>query len=644
MTASQGNERIDQIYFGWSHDGVELGVLATSFNEPDERRWLGILQDHIRLEQVPGTKLPPHAWSMLHCDGNVALLRRTRDGFSSGRTDSHALIGPAAALDATVALGLTGWKGWQDKPPGDRWMPMLASQTLANAADLKPLHTGVLRREHDLGVVLARLLESPHAPLSIIGCPDEDRLAMVWGLRAAVDSYLHRHGITRHWTFSTYEDQHDVHVRGLPEVVFLPTWPASAAEVHRVIVDLDGEPPIGPHAEFARDLVAQFLHGTPAPATPQRHEEPGRQPVAVSVGAARHDNEHEQPTGPTPPAGSGPPNPGLATAAPQQAGYNGRSGRRDAAQNPSPVVRVAQQAWSTGQKSVAALLRAKTVWEFDAALQTLESQEQHRRRQLRDALDLTAVDHIVYFVEISAREKLLGRLLRAMYGPAMEDLAQPDAHKHAAKLITRGESHQLAMMLGRFASAHGGGRLRDLAVQRWETAGDAGVVLPTGLATRALRLRRRNRYLPAAAALTALFLLVVVFLLGRAAGSSGSALARDTTTTPPATVQPGGLLPDASGLVSSGQAAITPGENMTIYAFVRIGNAYQPQSPCSPRDQIGWVCQVRPNPPTGQGTHPVLVAVEVPRDEQPELNNLAEHRRFIDSRRDTWGQEVPVRA
>jgi hypothetical protein len=264
MTEPAPNGVVHQAFFGWSHDAGGMALFSHSFPRPDEAtRWMRRLEAHLRLIPVPGEELPSRALSYFtYEDGSAAVLHRVNAGYTHGRNYSHALIGSSATLNVTAALGLGSWKGWQARPPPSGMVPIPAALFPAAEAAAQRLRPLAERRERELVVGLTRLLDNPRDPLSIIGCLS-DRLAMVWGLREAADDYLRQLGQHRSWSFSTYEDRHDVTVEGLPEIVFLAAEPPGAAVVHRTIVELDRYPAVSPNITLASELVSKLLRGTP---------------------------------------------------------------------------------------------------------------------------------------------------------------------------------------------------------------------------------------------------------------------------------------------------------------------------------------------------------------------------------------------
>ncbi|MEU5261134.1 hypothetical protein [Amycolatopsis sp. NPDC021455] len=501
MNQFEPSDVVDQLFFGWSPSGGQK-ILADSFDSLDEvDRWSNRLKTHVRLHPVPGTELPREALSYFSFDDSTAaVLRRVAGGPSSARNYSHAMVGSVAALDFPVALSLQKWRGWREIPPPDERMNQLPARTLSEAAvaaNDRLLRPRAMHLERRLVLVLSRLLDDPGRPLSIIGCPAEDRLAIVWGLREAADDHLRSLGWgARRWSFSTYEHKHDVSRVGLPEVVFLPANPVDAAVVDRTTVDLGGELPENSSSVLAGQLVAHVFRGTPRPAITPVSSRPGKDTLSP-------------PTRPTQATSYEPP--GAVDGSWPQGQARREPGHRG----------LGHLAKRGGDEQIRALLTATSVREFEERLCTLEAAAggPQARAMLRSALDVDAVDSATRFAEVTAREEFFGRLLQAAYGKKFEDLREPAARDHAAELVLESRSDQLAMMVGEYAVKAGSDRkssekLRDAAFRRWVAAGRSEPLPPTGSIARALQAARRGARLPVAIVIATLTLAAAVFLAG----------------------------------------------------------------------------------------------------------------------------------
>jgi hypothetical protein len=575
MTEHRPNDVIHQAFFGWSHDAGKLDLIAHSYqHDPEATRWLRKLEAHIRLQPDRNSTVPPEAMSYLDfTDGSVVVLRRVGVGHSIGRNNSHALIGSAAVLTVPVALGLGGWSGWQDKSPPTQFLQTIPAASLAGVADLaEQLRPQAERWESQLSIVLTRLLDDPDSPLSIIGCPDKDRLAMVWALRGVADGYLRQqYRQSRKWSFSTYEVRHDNTVARLPEIVFLPEKPEGAAPVDRAIIDLNRAPVSSHNRTTAEELVANFFHGTPLAA-----QESVRETVTVGSGAVAYDVEH---------AGPVEPQPGANDVTHHQVRTDGH--------------------WAPDQGAVqierhpaAILLSARSVREFQGELNRLAAQGRHNRKKLRAALDVKTMNQAVGFVETDARLELLNRLLEVVYGPGFEDLRDPDAVDHAAMLVNRSQSEQLAMMLAGAAARAGRQKIFAAAFDRWAAGGYSSGLVPTGRSAQLRRWARRSRRLSIVSAVAAVALLVTFFLLGFVVGrpaavqqnpsDSGQQAAPSISTAQlpnePAGADPGQQAADV--VVTTSPAA--QGQLLT---FIKNGEKYYPQSLCTSQDHTTWLCK-----------------------------------------------------
>jgi hypothetical protein len=471
VTGPHPRERIDQVFFGWSqYDGAQT-ALADSFGDRDERQhWLHNLRSHLRLQRMTGAELPKSALSYFtFADGKAALLRRVTVGVTAGRNNSHALIGLSEVLTPRVALGLHTWTGWLADPPSGPLSPVPAD--LAGKAAVqadKKLFPVVEAHSNTLVPILAGVLADPRSPITVIGCPEELKAAMIWALVEI--SERSPIGLVDR-TFSTYEKQHDGGDRP-PHILFLPERPYDRTEVSRTIVDLLQPVAAGRDAEQARILCQQL--------------------VADDWGRAAHRPVPSEPVR-------------------------------------GPVV--AGTPASTEEALVVALREAYTLRDFDRVLTELEQRPASRRHLVRSALTATALDTAALRVEVTFRDELLGRLLEAAYGPDLGDLEDPRAQKHAAELVTGGDSEQLALLL---ATAKGAARTRipDEAFRHWTERARNTRSEPAAPLVGRVRNARHARYLPVAVAIAVAAVLVAAFLSGLIMGGlrNGTAAAGDPPT------------------------------------------------------------------------------------------------------------------
>jgi hypothetical protein len=511
VTDPQSDRFVQQAFFGWSHDVNSLVLLAHSFaTEEEGHRYERILGPHIRLQPVGNNAVPFQALSYIEFgNGTVAVLRRVRAGYSSGRNNSHALIAPGSVLDVQVALGLGDSPVWKDEVTPGQPMPPLSADHFTGGAAFDRLTKRSAEFERDLVTVLTRLLDNIEEPLSVVGCPDADRLAMVWALGLASDQYLRDElGVARRWTFSTYEDRHDVSIERLPEMIFLPAKPLSAAVVRRTIVDLGREPVESPNTARAAQLIDAYLKGVAYTKPKQVRQTSGAAPGQVPPNSVSHSGVLL--------ADGSPAQGGLRTSVAGLGPDEPRRLHEGVRERPSPR----KQTVPAEHNPAAALLRARSVLEFDAELERLEmaAHLRHHREELREVFDLGALDTVTNFAEITAGREFLLRLLTVMYGPRFQDLGEPGVLKHATGVIRNCRSDQLAVLLGESAVQKDGEAVRRAAFERWAAAGTPGKPPLTRRAARAMRPARRGRFLPVVAAVAAIALLGIVFLLGFLAG------------------------------------------------------------------------------------------------------------------------------
>lgn len=256
---------LDQIVFG-RRESSGLVVLASSFDDSQLEWWEGALDTHIRLSQFHGKPPPPTALSYFRFgEGRAAVLRRRDEPGAAGRNASHALVGSADMLSPQVALGLDGWS-WSTALPTTTRLERVDGDDVVRVglAAHDHLRIDALDRATNITAVLACLLQDPQASVSIVGCPDRDRIPLLWALHAAASTYLAAHGVTRAWTFSTYETEHSGAARDTPEILFTPEGvDATAFVVRRVLIDLAKPPQTSPEAtNLARRLLECCWQGS----------------------------------------------------------------------------------------------------------------------------------------------------------------------------------------------------------------------------------------------------------------------------------------------------------------------------------------------------------------------------------------------
>ncbi|WP_158851428.1 hypothetical protein [Saccharothrix deserti] len=662
MTAPRSGDVIHQAFFGWSYDTTGHTIIASSFegfggSEGEEhRRWLARLKDHVRLQPVDSVDPPQSALSYLLFGDTAVAMRRVRRGHSVGRGNAHALIGPASVLDVSRALGLgmlppERWI-WEDTVDSGIRLATIAPTYFDDVPDVDDrLRAQIAKYRTELVTVLARLLDDPADPLSVIGCPDQLRPAMVWALRAAADQYLARQSSHhRRWSFSTYEDRHDSSVENLPEIVFLPVQPSTTGVVRRAIVNLDRPPVQRRHTDVADRLVAElfgegvvpvvavggnaavrpeFLQHPDSSGRPDRTDRSDEGVRDMSF-PGRRDHQPSIPYQPTP-GEPVPPRP-VHASVPHSA-------------VPSSAVPTRE----VRAKGVDPLIAARSLRDFTTHLERLK-RDPWRREQLREVLDVRAVDTVTRFVEVDARHELLHTFLQVLYGPGFEDLERRDGRKHAAKLVAKCQSDQLATMLGSGAWQGGNDEISKAAFERWSQGSRPSA--PVGHIARKLESARRSRRYPVVLAGVVVAVLAVVFLVGVLVGDSGSGEPAVASTVEPSSqvpVQPTTEAPapttvDAPASLAEGTVEIRlPSGSAKVFAFVRVDDSYYPQGVCESEGGQGdrWRCVKVHEPLAKPGSRPELVAASVPGAQVQSLSDAAKNREAVERDRE-WGEPTPV--
>ncbi|WP_439656033.1 hypothetical protein ACSHWB_26760 [Lentzea sp. HUAS TT2] len=601
-------EVIDEAFFGWSLTAGEHTIISCSLSPELAEMWRARLQDHVRLQPVPGFPTPQSALSYLEfSDGSAAVLRRVRQGYTEGRENTHVLIGSQTALGASLALRLEHWDGWKSTAPhggmGTTAAPYLAS--VAGSED--ELLTRARPLEMQLVEALVRLLEYPGRPLSIVGCPDHYRVPMAWALHRAAKRHLEQtFNQGRRWTFSTYQERHGAGIDNLPEVVFLPAMPSDGEQHNRTVVRLDEL--VATNSQFtdiARQLVAGLFHGAQQQASPPRQPVNRVHPAPVDV-----------------PSGGVRLQPSAV-----------------AVSTPSPM----RTASNTADALSGPLLGAQTADAFLTALRTLAADKD--RGPLRSVMNVDEVNRAVEFVEINTRFEMLTRLLEVLYGPDCQDLKGPDeALAHAARLVENCRSDQLALMLGRAAAKHKRPTVYERVLERELHLGGPLKPGPRNRVKGVLSWvgKRRQRF---ALVAVAAFLLLVAGLIG------GYLLGQPETVAAPATPVPSTAAPTTTtdppvSQLKSGTVQVAADvRTQQVFAFVQVGDRYFPQGACAALD-IGsstWSCEQSYTPAVSAGADPALVAVVVQAGQVEGLLGLAAQRKGVPWTTG-WSSQVPVKS
>lgn len=215
--------------------------MAASGAPKQTARWGRQLEPFVRLHPYESRHPPEHALSYLRLgDDNAAVVYRWAGDSAPGRNDARALIGPSTILTVPTSLALESWPGWRAYTPGTLLRPL----TGADIARMSEVGERDLQQRlpflHDaLEIVLGRILELPDQPVSILGCPVQDRPAMVWALHRIAGGHLAAGGMRRDWSYSTYEDDHDDLAPGWPGIGFLPGAPRRQSAVSRNVINLE---------------------------------------------------------------------------------------------------------------------------------------------------------------------------------------------------------------------------------------------------------------------------------------------------------------------------------------------------------------------------------------------------------------------
>lgn len=263
---------VEQAYFRRT-DGGSVTVVASSLDgEQTALSWTELVGPQLGADASESRHTPAFRY-VTFPDGFAAVLRRSGSPFEPGVVDTHALLGLSAQLTPAVALTTASWAGWRDAPPVDPAMARLRADDLDVPDAAAALRTTALSRSDLLARSLAWLLQSPRAPLGLVGCAEEDRIALLWGLHTIAHPLL----AGRPWTFSTAGDPDGT---GEPaSITFLSPGSAGAQAGDRLVVDLRRDQGASPHNEYrANALVYCYEFGVDPPGV---DEAPAVLPVPV---------------------------------------------------------------------------------------------------------------------------------------------------------------------------------------------------------------------------------------------------------------------------------------------------------------------------------------------------------------------------
>jgi hypothetical protein len=271
---------LEQAGFRLDGDGNASVVASSLDSEQAELGWLGLINPHLGFVELPDSPSCVHAFSYLVFPGGfAAVLRRTRDADRPDSVNARALLGPASELTAAVALSTVDWPHWGDQPTADRRLPRLRSEEVRVPEARDRLRTRALSRGDMLARSLAWMLQAPRTPLGLVGCPEEDRLALAGALVEIAAPVLPE----REWTFSTHADTAESDRPAA--ITFFTAPPGPAAAAARVVIDLTHDQGASPQNEYrANALVYRYEYGIDPPgvaAAPAVLPVPAPVPVAA---------------------------------------------------------------------------------------------------------------------------------------------------------------------------------------------------------------------------------------------------------------------------------------------------------------------------------------------------------------------------
>lgn len=415
-SASTATTAVMEQMFVHRTEGGTTSVLASSFDdEQTELAWIDPLGPYLSVSGATDTSKPAHSLSYFTFPGGfAAVLRRSWNAGRPGTVDAHVLLGPVEQLTPAVAMAAQDWSGWRDEPPIDRRMPRLRLHELHVPDTAARIRTRALVQGDMLARALAWLLQSPRAPLGLLGCPEEDRIALVWALLEIASPLLSQ----RAWTFCTHGDvdQDD----SATAITFFDTPPARMAATERIIVDLRRDQGASPQNEYrANALVYRYEYGVDPP----------------NADAA---------TAPLSTAASVPAAP--IQAAPRKSGYSA--------------------GWAV--ELVQGIITARDERSLDGALIELEFAVAglDDRHEVRTALESAgwAASAIHRQIPFYRREVVYGRIVQVAFGATGLSPTVPGALADAQRLAESSDSDELVRALARACE---GDQLAPALARRW---------------------------------------------------------------------------------------------------------------------------------------------------------------------------------
>jgi hypothetical protein len=416
---------VEQAYFRLAADGT-VTVSSSSLTDPRAvAGWTELLEDHLGAPAPPG--VPAITYVTLP-GGYAAVLRRRRH--PAGDIAVHALLGLPRELTPVFALTSPGWACWRDTQPTEATLPRVNPAAVPVPDAGRALRAQALRQAELLAAALAWLLQAPHSPIGLVGCPDGDRMPLLWALLEIGRTQHARSIIDRPWTFSTHGDP--APTAPPADLTFLDATDDPRRATGRIVVDLDGEHSAGPQkVNEAFAMLYRFEYGVD-PVEPLR-------PSAATAGTGPAQPRPQPPSQPQPSSQHAPTGP---------------------APLPAPAGRYAEL--------VHDLVDARTGAQVRSALDQLEftvtglDQRDGLRAELESAgFGLATIER---HVPAGTRDRELDRLVRVAFGASAPGRQTSAARADARRLTMTAESDDVVRALARAAE---GDDLAPALAQRW---------------------------------------------------------------------------------------------------------------------------------------------------------------------------------
>jgi hypothetical protein len=442
---------VEQAFLRRDDDGT-CRVLASSLADADAvSGWTGLVESYLGPVDESGDQAHRSLSYRTFPSGFAAVMCRTSHPDRPGVVDTHALLGLAEQLTATVALLTSQWRGWRTEQPAEERMDRLRVEELDSPETAEQLRSRALADGDLLARSLAWLLQTPQAPLGLIGCPEDRRVALLWGILAVASPKLNG----RDWSFSTHEPPESP--AGPPGVAFLSVAPDDVGS--RTVVDLRRPQAASPQNEYqANALVYRYEYGADPPGL---DDAPAVLPVPV----------------------------------------------------PAPPPRAAAPALRPRSLDplMARLVDATDVRDLDAALAELEhaGAEPDDRGDIRASLERVgwAVPTVHRVVPFSRRDEVVARLVRIAFGPTLSG-----GRKDARRIVENTESDDVVRAL---VDLDESGALAQAVTRRWLRQHASRLPDPAaGLGASGRFLVNRGHRVSRRAEVVALTIALVLALLG----------------------------------------------------------------------------------------------------------------------------------